>query len=93
MTKARGLPRGSGQGRVIFPAPELVEDIAIEPLSWSLTAFLRARAAAGSGGSKNAQPWRIYNKSVLVDQPYLEGARNGVAVRRQWRTLFFGLSG
>src|ERR1700730_15288756 len=33
-----GLPRGSGQGRVIFPAPELVEDIAMEPLSWSLTA-------------------------------------------------------
>jgi len=39
MAKARGLPQGSGQGRVIFPASELVEDITMETLSWSLTAF------------------------------------------------------
>src|SRR5580704_378141 len=39
MAKAGWRPRGSGQGRVIFSASELVEDITMETLSWTLTAF------------------------------------------------------
>jgi len=46
MAKARGLPRGSGQGCVIFPAWELVEDVTMETLSWFLNGVLRARAPA-----------------------------------------------
>ena len=46
-----------------------------------LNGVLRARVATRSCGSKNAQPRRIYNKSVLVAQPYLDRARNGVARR------------
>jgi hypothetical protein len=34
--KSSRAARGSGQGRVIFPASELVEDITMETLSWSL---------------------------------------------------------
>jgi hypothetical protein len=41
-----------------------------------LNGVLHARAAIRSSGSKNAQPRRIYNKSVLFAQPYLDRTRN-----------------
>ena len=46
-----------------------------------LNGVLRACASTRPCGSKNAQPPRIYNKSVLVAQLYLDRARNGVARR------------
>ena len=56
-----------------------------------LNGVLRARAATRSGGSKNAQPRRIYNKSVLVAQPYLGQAT--MLRRVMAHALSFGLSG
>ena len=46
-----------------------------------LNGVLRARASTRPCGSKYAQPRRIYSKSVLVAQLYLDRARNGIARR------------
>src|SRR5580704_9097049 len=79
MEKARGVPPGqrpmprnisrAGIGRGHYHRDALLV----------LNGALRARAATRSCGSKNSKPRRIYNKSVLVSQPYLDRARNGVA--------------
>src|SRR5580704_1913153 len=66
MAKARGLPRGSGQGCVIFPAWELVEDITMETLSWSLTAFCApARQPAPAVPRMLSLPVSTTNQSLL----------------------------
>ncbi|MDQ6866955.1 MAG: hypothetical protein M3178_00540 [Pseudomonadota bacterium] len=93
MTKARGLPRGSGQGRVIFPASELVEDITMETLSWSLTAFCApgARQTADAVPTIRGLGVSTTNQSFLLN--LILTGRGMALLRRSWRTLFFGLSG
>src|ERR1700736_1504920 len=89
MAKARGLPRSSGQGRVIVPASELVEDITMETLSWSLTAF----CAPAARQTADAVP-RIGASAYLqqISPCCLISTGRGMALlRRSWRTLFFGL--
>jgi len=55
--------------------------------------LLTNRSASRSSGSKSSRPRRVYIKSVLFSQPYLDRARNGVAPPVMARAFSLGLLG